>query len=371
MKCHPRDIKKSYPQAGDQGSRAMRKELPDLTLDHGRVLHGGVLRDGAVGLGSGQICEPVATRVDVTGYAVLPGAIDLGGQIGLDQADGPALDCLATGAATAGTTTLFVQQEAGAAGITTGTADTIGASSWPDILVRLVVGSHQAENIANAVVQLDAHCPSALTFSHPSDADRRRIEAMEGGFGAVARRLADLAAALDARGVNYGSDGDVSAETREWMSMIGARMVSRPMTRQAAATARAMGEPVILSATDILTSGTVRHGIAAALLGEGMCDALGSFGRPDAALRVVTALVSSGRMSLGHAWALISSAPAGIMGLSDRGGLVMGTRADIVLMETGSMKVAATICAGRLIYADAEIRARFEAALSPDALAAE
>lgn len=243
--------------------------------------------------------------------------------------------------------------------------------NWPDILVRLMVGSHEAKEIASVIRQLDTHCPSAVTFSHPSDADRRRIEAQEGGFGAIARRLANLAVALDARGVSYGSDGDITAETREWMSMIGARMVSRPMTRQAAAAARAMGEPVILSAMDVLTGGIERRGLAAALLAEGMCDALGSFGAPDAALRVVVALVSSGRMSLGHAWALISSAPAGIMGLSDRGGLVVGTRADIVLLETGSLNIAATICHGQLIYADTEILSRLEAASSSDALAAE
>lgn len=350
------------------GSWAMQRDLPDLTLDGGRVLHGGVLYDDAVGIGSGLICEPGAPRVDVTGYAVLPGAIDIGGQVNSGTTPGQAMHLLTTGAAMAGTTTLFLEQPPGGADNTTHIAE---VRSWPDILPRWVVGSHSANDITKVLTQLDAHRPFAVTFSQPGDADRRRIEAQEGGFGANARRLADLAAALDARGVSYGSDGDVSAETREWMSMIGARMVMRPASRKAAATARAMGEPVILSATDILTGGTVRRGMAAALLGEGMCDALGSFGAPDAGLRTVIALVSSGRMSLGHAWALISSAPAGIMGLSDRGGLVVGTRADIVLMEPASLKVAGTIAGGRLIFADAEIQARLGLAFSTEALAAE
>ncbi|MEL7105144.1 MAG: hypothetical protein AAGM21_04435 [Pseudomonadota bacterium] len=349
----------------------MRLELPSLTLEGGRVLHGGVLRDGAVGIGAGRIAEPGAPVVDVTGYAVLPGAVDLGGQMAAAGSADHALSALATAAAMAGTTTLFVEQTGPALDQATGATAANAEKGWPEILSRLVVATHDVDVSAAVLAGLDAQCPAAVTFCHPSEDERSRVEARAGGFGPVARGLARLAAALDAKGVKYGSDGDVTAETREWMSMIGARMVLRPATRQVAATARAMGEPVILSASDVLTGGTVRRGMAAAVLGEGMCDALGSFGPPDAALRAVSALVSSGRMSLGHAWALISSAPVGIMGLSDRGGLVSGTRADIVLMETGSLKIAATIAEGRLIYADAEILARLGSVFSTDALAAE
>lgn len=351
----------------------MRLDLPPLTLGGGRVLHGGVLRDGALGVASGRIVSAGPPAVDVTGYAVLPGAVDLGGQVRSDLLPDHALGELANGAAMAGTTTLFVERAL--TGLDASEEMSLSGNDlgqgWPDILMRVVVGSHDIEMTDQQLTLVDGQRPAAVTFVHPSEEDRRQSEDRVGGFGTIARRLASVASALDAQHIRYGSDGDVTAETREWMSMIGARMVLRPATRQAAATARAMGEPVILSASDVLTGGTVRRGMAAAILGEGMCDSLGSFGAADAALRAVTALVSSGRMSLGHAWALISSAPAGIMGLSDRGGLVDGTRADIVLMETASLKVSATISAGRLIHADAEIVSRLEDVFSPDTLAAE
>jgi alpha-D-ribose 1-methylphosphonate 5-triphosphate diphosphatase len=63
-------------------------------------------------------------------------------------------------------------------------------------------------------------------------------------------------------------------------------------------------------------------------------------------------LAADGVLSLPHAWALISSAPAAAAGLSDRGILGEGHRADIILVDDKVQlrpRVVAVICAGRLV----------------------
>ena len=351
----------------------MLLDLPPMTLEGARVLHRGALRDGSLGVVNGRIAAAGAPAVDLSGYAIMPGAIDLGIDLGPGPSEEGGLETLAHNAARAGTTTGYVTRRWNdtSARQAFDPLKRASAGSGLDLRARLIVGSHDFDIADQLVRELDDLGLPAVAFMHRKDASGREIDRDTVGIGRVARHFSGLASAFDAKGVRYGSDGDSTAETREWMSMIGARLAFRPAARQAAATARAMGEPIVLSAHDVLTGGTVRRGLAAALLGEGLCDALGSFGSTDAPLRVVQGLVKAGRVPLGHAWALISSAPAGIMRLSDRGALVEGTRADLAILETATLSVAATVAKGRLVHADPEVLARFEPVFGTENLAAE
>jgi alpha-D-ribose 1-methylphosphonate 5-triphosphate diphosphatase len=60
---------------------------------------------------------------------------------------------------------------------------------------------------------------------------------------------------------------------------------------------------------------------------------------------------------LERAWSLVSSAPAQSMGLTDRGTIAAGKRADLILVDANDPlrpRVAATIVAGRLVYLTAQ-----------------
>ncbi|MGC2777042.1 MAG: amidohydrolase family protein, partial [Bradyrhizobium sp.] len=83
-------------------------------------------------------------------------------------------------------------------------------------------------------------------------------------------------------------------------------------------------------------------------------------------------LAADGVLSLSKAWDLISDGPARAAGLSDRGVLAEGRRADIILIDDSlpmRPRVVAVIAAGRLVHlTDAH---RLSTALPARAVAAE
>jgi alpha-D-ribose 1-methylphosphonate 5-triphosphate diphosphatase len=62
------------------------------------------------------------------------------------------------------------------------------------------------------------------------------------------------------------------------------------------------------------------------------------------------------------AWHLVSAGPAAMLGLSDRGTLAVGYRADLVILDAAD-HVVATISGGRVSYMSGGIAARFVAAI--------
>ena len=61
-------------------------------------------------------------------------------------------------------------------------------------------------------------------------------------------------------------------------------------------------------------------------------------------------LVDKGICDLAEAWHLVSSGPAAVLGWSDRGRLQTGSRADFVILDTQSRRVAGTFVEGRASY---------------------
>jgi alpha-D-ribose 1-methylphosphonate 5-triphosphate diphosphatase len=188
----------------------------------------------------------------------------------------------------------------------------------------------------------------------------------------VPRHLCRLADAFDEMGVLYGSHDDPDGETRERYSMIGARIAEFPTTRRAAAAARAMMSPVLMGAPNVVRGGSQSGNVAAIdLIAEGLCDALVSdYHIPALALSAWT-LVDAGVASLPRAWAMISTRPAEILRLADRGRLDPGMRADLVIMNAETRAVEATISGGRLAYLAGEAGRRFMAQPQAMPMAAE
>jgi alpha-D-ribose 1-methylphosphonate 5-triphosphate diphosphatase len=93
---------------------------------------------------------------------------------------------------------------------------------------------------------------------------------------------------------------------------------------------------------------------AARLAEAGICSVLSSDYFYPAMLRAALVLAGRGVLDLPRAWALISHNPAAATGLTDRGDIAEGARADIVLVDPVRQRAVATIAGGRIAHLTAE-----------------
>jgi alpha-D-ribose 1-methylphosphonate 5-triphosphate diphosphatase len=66
--------------------------------------------------------------------------------------------------------------------------------------------------------------------------------------------------------------------------------------------------------------------------------------------RAALILAGRGVLDLPHAWALISANPASATGLTDRGTLERGKRADIVVVDPATSRAVLTVAQGRIAH---------------------
>jgi alpha-D-ribose 1-methylphosphonate 5-triphosphate diphosphatase len=101
------------------------------------------------------------------------------------------------------------------------------------------------------------------------------------------------------------------------------------------------------------------NAVAVDLIRQGLCDALVSDYHVPALAEAVWVLVDLGILTLPRAWAMISTAPAEILRLPDRGELSPGKRADLVVVNAETRAIEAVIAGGRLSYLAGEAGRRF------------
>jgi alpha-D-ribose 1-methylphosphonate 5-triphosphate diphosphatase len=174
--------------------------------------------------------------------------------------------------------------------------------------------------------------------------------------------LGPLGAALTVAGVRLGSHDDSTAQGRaEWRAR-GADIAEFPETQEAAEVAKGAGGHVVLGAPNVVRGGSHKGNVSALdLVTMGLCDALASDYHYPSPRRAALMLARSGLMDLAEAWALVSSGPAAVLGLSDRGTFAPGMRADIVVIDAQD-RVAATIAGGRVSFMSGDVAERFVAA---------
>lgn len=374
--------------------------LPPMRLTGATVLRDGALQDRSVALSGGRITRGPLPEVDLGGYLVLPGMIDLHG-IDRGRSRGPEgrLTRAAKDAAAHGVTTAWIRQgwswEDGPDGCAAAGAMLEAHRSVDlgiDLRVLLAVECHATDTAERLVALARRHGVDQVVFRDTlpeliemSSTEPRRFaaraaragrtaEALMGDIRAahersreVPRFLCRLGEAFDTLGVLYGSMGDPDAETRERYSMIGARLSIFPATRRVAASANAMGDPVVLSAGDVMAERMP----ALDLIREGRCTALASARGFASLIGAVRLLVGRGLLDLPRAWSLVSAAPAEIARLPDRGVIAPGRRADLVVIDPVTWQVAATISSGRLAFATGTLARRLAPVLGDTALAAE
>lgn len=345
----------------------MTSYLPPMRLTGAHILRDGVFQRRSLAVVRGRISKGPLPELDLTGYLVLPGIVDL--HVGLSCAPTPAmLPGIEARLAAAGVTTAWLAMPHDpSGGVDRALAALAARRGGFGLRAKLVIAPDAPGLPPEALRAMEAQgMDSAVFLSVPRDA--LACKTGDTGSGLFPRDLCRMAETFDELGIVYGSLGDADAETREYYRMLGAELTELPRTRAAAATARAMNDPVLAPAGDLLPGAALGDAISTArLLAEGLCDALVSAHGPNSLSEAAWTLAGGALSRLPATWDLVSRRPAEIMGLTDRGVLDHGKRADLVIMNAETRAVEATIAKGRLTFACGQAARRFrqDAALWP------
>ncbi|KIN70792.1 Alkylphosphonate utilization protein PhnM [Sulfitobacter noctilucae] len=369
----------------------------DVLLPEGVVQSTLSFADGII------VPDTVGHKVDLTGYLVLPGIVDLHGdgferhlaqrRGAMKQMDAGLIACEAELAACGITTAVlaqFVSWEGGMRGLEF--ADRVfrairetNAAVVTDLQAQLRFETHLLELYDGLPAKLADWGVGYVVFNDHLPHDRlregklpRRLngQALKAGRSpqkhhdymiALHERQAEVPAALDtlcpqlaAMGIHMGSHDDATSETRaDWRSR-GVTLAEFPETLAAAEAAHGAGDSVIMGSPNVVRGGSHNGNLSAIdLIAMGYCTALASDYHYPSPRRAALMLVDAGICDLAGAWGLISSGPAAVLGLSDRGNLAPGKRADFVVLNKRSRRIAATFAGGQVSYMSGAIADRF------------
>ena len=186
------------------------------------------------------------------------------------------------------------------------------------------------------------------------------MQKLHAGASAVPQALDALCVRLAELGIRMGSHDDATHEERKRWHDRTVAIAEFPETLEAAEAAQDTGDAIILGAPNVVRGGSHKGNASAVeLISMGLCDALASDYHYPSPRRAALMLEKSGLADLAGSWRLVSEGPAQILGLMDRGSLVPGKRADIVILDAETHRVAATMVAGRFSHMSGDIAGRF------------
>jgi alpha-D-ribose 1-methylphosphonate 5-triphosphate diphosphatase len=143
--------------------------------------------------------------------------------------------------------------------------------------------------------------------------------------------LGDLARAGRIRLVGHDPD---SPEAVEALRARGGSVAEFPTTTATARAARELGFPIVMGAPNVLRGSSHSGNVSARELVElGLVTALASDYLPSGLLAAALSLARQGLLPLPAAIGLVTAGPAAVAGLTDRGRLVPGLRADLTLVD--------------------------------------
>ncbi len=376
----------------------------NLDLTGAEVLGPEGLHADGLSIAEGRITAESAGRaVDLRGYMVLPGIVDMHGD-GFERHLAPrrgAMKQMAEGL-------VAVEAELGANGITTailaqfvsweggvrslefakqvfGNLRDVAPDMVTDLRGQLRFETHMLDLYADLpqmiadwglrYVVFNDHLPhdrlaagqkprrlvaQALKAGRSPEKQLAMMEGMEARAGEVPAALAALCATLAAAGITMGSHDDSTAAGRAEWTARGVRVSEFPETLEAAEATKAQGGLVVMGSPNVVRGGSHNRNVSAIdLIAMGYCDALASDYHYPSARRAALMLWQNGMLELQDAWALVSRGPATMLGLDDRGVLCAGKRADLVVLDRATLRVAATLVQGRVSHMSGDIAARF------------
>lgn len=362
----------------------------DLTGGRALIPGAGLVRT-RVSLAEGRlVAEPVGRTVDASGFLILPGIVDAHGDgferhvaprrgAMLDVAEGlrAAEAEMAANGITTGVLAQFLSWEGGLRGAEFADAvfcalrdmtprpatDLIGQLRFETALLDDYAGlPRRLETWGVRYVVFNDHLPharlaegrkpprlvgQALKAGRSPEAHLALMQRLFARAGEVPEALCGLCADLRAMGLRLGSHDDRTAPERADWAARGVEIAEFPETRQAAEAGRGH---VILGAPNLVRGGSHNGNVSAGeMVAAGLCDALASDYHYPSPRRAALRLVREG-MDWETAWALVAAGPARVLGLTDRGRIAPGLRADLVILDAETQHVAATVAGGRVSY---------------------
>lgn len=369
------------------------------------VLRPGGLSRAPLAIAGGRIAAGGGRPVDLSGFTILPGIVDphgdgferhLAPRRGAMKDIGAGLVAAEAELAANGITTALLAQfyswEGGmrgpdfAASVMEGLAE-VRAGLVTTLLAGLRFEVSMVDDYADAAafvarhgighVVFNDHLPhaaleagkrpprltgQALRIGRNPERHLEVMQALHAGMDRVPQALARLTAEWAARGVILGSHDDRTATARADWRALGVTIAEFPETMEAAEAAHAGGDAVIMGAPNVVRGGS-HNGNASAIdmAATGCLTALASDYHYPSLRRAAFLLHDAGLCDLERAWHLVSKGPAQVLGLEDRGDLVAGQRADLVIVDSRTRRVAATLAGGRFSYLAGEAAARLTA----------
>lgn len=146
--------------------------------------------------------------------------------------------------------------------------------------------------------------------------------------------ISDAATRARLAGAPMLSHDDSQPETRDFYRAHGAGISEFPMNGRVTRAAREAGDWIVFGAPNAARGGSHLGSPGAAdMVAAGLCDILASDYYYPAMLAAVARLQADGVGPLADLWKLVSTNPALALGLADRGEIVPGHRADLVLLD--------------------------------------
>ncbi|PWR01879.1 alpha-D-ribose 1-methylphosphonate 5-triphosphate diphosphatase [Meridianimarinicoccus roseus] len=371
---------------------------PGLDLDfHGAaVLRPDGLDHAPLCVADGRIVEGASggRRVDLTGWTICPGIVDIHGDgferhVAVRRGALPAMDegVLATEAELAAngiTTALLAQFFSWEGGMRGPDFAARLVAAWQaasprvatDLRLQLRLETHVIDDFPQAEALIEEggighvvfndHLPhdrlaagrtpprltgQALKSGRSPEAHLALLRGLEARSAEVPQAVTALAARLLKRGVRIGSHDDRTPADRAWYRAIGAHLSEFPETLEVAGAARAAGDGIVMGAPNVVRGASHAGKVSAReVVAAGLCDALASDYHYPAPRLAVRALTEAGICDVVQAWRLVSEGPARLMGLTDRGRIAEGLRADLVILKADTGRIGGTMAGGRFTY---------------------
>lgn len=221
-------------------------------------------------------------------------------------------------------------------------------------------------DLPGAILSLNDHTtvnlglpPEAKKIRRMSDRSGLTPEGCVAALTEVAQRASEVPAAVArmvgaarAAGLACLAHDEMSPGDRAAHRALGVTVSEFPMTRNTAHAARAADEAVVFGAPNVLRGGSQNNAVDA---GPAMAEGLGTVLASDywypAPLQAAFLLTDRHGMSFAAAWDCVSANAAAAAGMSDRGRLDPGLRADIIAVCPRSRSVRAVWVAGtRMLF---------------------
>ncbi|MBE0453456.1 MAG: alpha-D-ribose 1-methylphosphonate 5-triphosphate diphosphatase [Roseovarius sp.] len=368
-------------------------------LENARIVTADGVHHGSLTIENGQIAAlgadapKGAARIDLRGDLLLPGLIDLHGDA-IEKEVEPrpnaffplpvALDAIDRRMAAAGVTTAFhgISFAEGELGVRdVDFAESLaralhGFAGAVDHRVHIRYELTDAGSEARVTRLIDEGVASLLSFMDHTPGQGQfkdaaaygaylsrvyakdegeildRITAKQAEAGNLVARVERLADHARPHGVALAGHDDEGADRVAFMARVGATISEFPLDLPTAQAARKAGLVALFGAPNVLRGRSQSGALSAReAIAAGVAGALCSDYAPQAMLPALGVLTGEMGLAWPDAASLMSANPARAAGLTDRGEIAPGRRADLIrVCDSGALSVVATWVAGAQVY---------------------